>query len=80
MKTVTLKLNEFEVQALRKATLEWKKTMNNSYNFIVQNPINKWTGEKNHDLKAGELQTLHYITKATKSLHKKVLANTRSKI
>jgi hypothetical protein len=79
MKTVTLKLNELEVQALRKATLEWKKTMNDSYNFIVQNPFNKWTGEKNHDLKADDLQTLHYITKATTSLHRKVLTNTRSK-
>jgi len=80
MKTVTLKLNEFEIQALRKATLEWKKTMNNSYNFIVQNPFNKWTGEKNHDFKADDLQTLHNITKATTSLHRKVLTNTRSKI
>ena len=80
MKTVTLKLNEYEVLALRKATLEWKKTMNNSYNFAVQNPINKWTGEKNHDFNAGELQALHYTNKAIQTLHKKVLANTRSKI
>ena len=49
MKTVTLKLNELEVQALRKATLEWKKTMTDSYNYVVQNPFNKWTGEKNQD-------------------------------
>jgi len=77
--TVTLKLNELEVQQLRKATLEWKKTMNNSYNYIVQNPFNIYTGEKKHDLKADDLETLHYINKATTSLHRKVLTNTRSK-
>ncbi len=77
--TVTLKLNELEVQQLRKATLEWKKTMESSYNYIVQNPFNKWTGEKNHDLKADDLETLHYINKSTTSLHRKVLTNTRSK-
>ena len=77
--TVTLKLNELEVQQLRKATLEWKKTMNSSYKFIVENPFNIWTGEKNHDLKPDDLETLHYINKSTTSLHRKVLTNTRSK-
>ena len=77
--TVTLKLSELEVKALRKATLEWKKTMNNSYNYIVQNPINIYTGKKNHDLKADDLENLHHINKATASLHRKVLKNTRSK-
>ena len=79
-KTITLKLNELEIQALKKATLEWKKTMNDSYNFVVRNPNNKFTGEKNHDFSADELQFLHYKNKATQSLHRKVLANTRSKI
>lgn len=79
-KTITLKLNELEIQALRKATLEWKKTMNNSYKFVVRNPINKRTGEKKHDFNPDQLQFLHFVNKATQSLHRKVLANTRSKI
>tara|TARA_R100001244_G_C5113781_1_gene121788 strand:+ start:388 stop:648 length:261 start_codon:yes stop_codon:yes gene_type:complete len=74
--TITLKLSELEIQALRTATLEYKKTMNKSYNFIVR-PINEWTKKPNHNLTADELQSLNYFNKATQSLHRKVLTNTK---